>query len=143
MARAGPVPWGGWRLGAARFGTTENHGWLGALRIYRVSRCDASSLGRCDSRHKFNFRYPIIFWTPRNQNSNAQSRSPLGGSFAQIEQDCAGCCPDCKQNCSCPCHRTSSDRKPWSRFAFGLFISWFEISFDPFQVLIECDHLRS
>ena len=25
--------------------------------------CDASGLGRCDSRHRLLFEYPIIFWT--------------------------------------------------------------------------------
>src|SRR5438132_3284606 len=39
-------------------------------------------------------------------------RSPVVGSCSQIKQDCAGCCPDCKQNC----RRSSSGREPWSRF---------------------------
>jgi hypothetical protein len=69
-------------------------------------------------------------------------RSPVVGSCFQIKQGCAGCCPDCKQNC--PCRRTSSRREPWSRFAFGLLFArfaWFDSSFDPFQAHIECDHL--
>jgi tripartite-type tricarboxylate transporter receptor subunit TctC len=32
---------------------------------------------------------------------------------------------------------------PTSRFALGLLFAWFEISFDPTQAPIECDHLRS
>jgi hypothetical protein len=71
------------------------------------------------------FDIPSFFGRPRNRNSNTQSRSPLGGSCAQIKQDCAGCCADRKQNCSCPCDRASSGREPWSRFALGLFFVWF------------------
>src|SRR5262249_14123819 len=73
---------------------------------------------------------------------NALNRSPVVGSCSQIKQDCAGCCPDCKQNC----RRSSNGREPWSRFALGLLLArfaWFEISFDPVQLPIECDRLRS
>jgi hypothetical protein len=66
-----------------------------------------------------------------------------GGSCSQIKQGCTGCCPDCKQNQNRPCSRASSCREPWSRFALGLLFVWFEISFDLFQALIECNHVRS
>ena len=74
---------------------------------------------------------------------NAQIAVPLSGSCSQIKQGCAGCCPDCKQNQNCPCSRASSCCEPWSRFALGLLFAWFEISFDPFQALIECNYLQS
>jgi hypothetical protein len=63
-------------------------------------------------------------------------RSPVVGSCSQIMQNCAGCCPDCKQNQNCPCRRASSRREPSSRFALGLLFARFarfETSFDPFQ----------
>jgi|SRR6516162_3638774 len=64
-----------------------------------------------------------------------------GGSCSQIKQGCTGCCPDCKQNQNRPCSRASSCREPWSRFALGLLFVWFEISFDLFQALIECNSM--
>jgi hypothetical protein len=36
---------------------------------------------------------------------------PVVGSCSQIKQDCAGCCPDCKENQNCPCHCDSSRRE--------------------------------
>ena len=53
MARAGPVSSGGGGLGPARFGSYS----------YRAGTMRRFHPGRCDRRHKSNFRYPIIFWT--------------------------------------------------------------------------------
>jgi hypothetical protein len=77
--------------------------------------------------------------------SRARIAAPLSASCCQIKQDrCADCCPHCNQNC--PCRRANSGREPWSRFSlapsFAPF-TCFKISFDPFQVHIECDDLRS
>src|SRR5205085_12534959 len=54
--------------------------------------------------------------------------------------------PDCEDNQNCPCHRDCSRREPRSRFALRVLfarLAWFETSFDPLQLPIECDHLRS
>jgi hypothetical protein len=92
------------------------------------------------------FYFLIAFTQYLFDSLAAQIAVPLSGSCSQIKQGCAGCCPDRKQNQSCPCRRDSSRREPWSRFALGLLFArfaWFERSFDPLQVPIECDHLRS
>jgi hypothetical protein len=59
-----PYHRGGWRPGPARFSSYRKPrgGWGVSVSTVRVG-CDAFGLGRCDGRHKSNFRYPIIFWT--------------------------------------------------------------------------------
>src|SRR5262245_13011746 len=70
-------------------------------------------------------------------------RSPVVVMFPDKARTAPVAAPTAKQNQNCPCRRASSRRKPWSRFALGLLFPWFETSFDPIQVPIECDHLRS
>src|SRR5215813_11736922 len=70
MARAGPSRWGEVETRACPLRQLqETHtGGSGCFRIYRPSSVIASHLGRCDSRHRFTLRYPMIFWTPRNRD---------------------------------------------------------------------------
>ena len=66
MARAGPVSSGvETRACPLQQLQKTQGGWGVSVSTVRLG-CNASGLGRCDSRHKFTFRYPIIFWTPRN-----------------------------------------------------------------------------
>ena len=51
--------------GPARFSSYRKPrgGWGASASTVRVG-CNASGLGRCDGRHRFTLRVPIIFWMP-------------------------------------------------------------------------------
>ena len=73
---------------------------------------------------------------------NAQIAVLVVGSCSQIEQGCAGCCPDCKQNQNCPCRRASSRREPWSLGLLFARFARFEMRLDPTHARIKCDRVR-
>src|SRR5262249_16744912 len=70
MARAGPYHRACGGLGLAASAATENPWGCGGASVStaRVA-CDASGLGRYDGCHRLLFKWPIIFWTPRDVQS--------------------------------------------------------------------------
>jgi hypothetical protein len=72
MARAGPSRRGVETRACPLRQLQETLTGLGVcFRIYRPTSVIASHLGRCDSRHRFTLRYPMIFWTPRNRDGGS------------------------------------------------------------------------
>src|SRR5262245_56138573 len=65
-----PVSSWRWRQGLPASAATENPFGCGGASVStaRVA-CDASGLGRCDGCHRLLFKWPIIFWTPRDVQS--------------------------------------------------------------------------